>query len=60
MIHREEAAGDASLVMGLAWRDAGLLRVERRAPLVTAAGKILHLHAGPARGDASRVSGSRV
>lgn len=54
------AARDASLVMGIAWRDAGLLRVERRAPLVTAAGKILHLHAGPARGDASRVSGSRV
>ena len=35
--------------MGLAWREAGLLRVERRAPLVTASGKILHLHAnGPA------------
>jgi hypothetical protein len=38
----------AEKVMGLAWRDAGLLRVERRVPLVTASGKILHLHAAPA------------
>jgi hypothetical protein len=38
----------AEKVMGLAWRDAGLLRVERRAPLVTASGKILHLHVGGA------------
>jgi hypothetical protein len=39
-------------VMGLAWRDARLLRIERRAPLVTTAGKILHLHvnrSGPSR-----------
>ena len=35
----------AEQVMGLAWRDVGLLRVERRAPLATASGKILHLHA---------------
>ena len=34
----------AEAVMGLAWRDAELLRVERSAPLATAAGKILHLH----------------
>jgi len=26
------------------WRDADLLSVERRPPLLTAAGKILHLH----------------
>ena len=31
-------------VMGLAWREAGLLRVERRPPLTTVSGKILHLH----------------
>lgn len=31
-------------VMGLAWRGARLLRVERRPPLATAGGKILHLH----------------
>jgi hypothetical protein len=30
-------------VMGLAWRNAGILRVERRAPLSTGTGKILHL-----------------
>lgn len=36
-------------VMGLAWRDAALVRVERRAPLATAAGKVLHLHVGQAR-----------
>lgn len=34
----------AERVMGLLWRDAGLLRVERRAPLTTSSGKILHLH----------------
>ena len=39
------AGQGAQKVMGLAWRDAGLLRVERRVPLVTASGKILHLHA---------------
>jgi hypothetical protein len=35
----------AQRVMALAWRDAGLLRVERRRPEVTAGGKINHLHA---------------
>jgi hypothetical protein len=40
----------AERVMSLAWREAGLLRVERREPLATRSGKILHLHAP---GDAS-------
>jgi hypothetical protein len=31
-------------VMGLMWRQARLLRVERRSPLAAASGKILHLH----------------
>jgi hypothetical protein len=31
-------------VMGLLWREAGFLRVERVAPRITASGKILHLH----------------
>ncbi|MDR7522582.1 MAG: hypothetical protein QN168_08980 [Armatimonadota bacterium] len=31
-------------LMGLLWRDARLLRVERQAPQATASGKILHLH----------------
>jgi hypothetical protein len=35
----------AEHVMGLAWREAGLFRVERRPPQTTAAGRILHLHA---------------
>jgi hypothetical protein len=30
--------------MSLVWRDAGLLRVERRPPVATATGKVLHLH----------------
>ncbi len=34
-------------VMGLAWRGADLLRVERRTPLTTPSGKILHLHQVP-------------
>jgi hypothetical protein len=31
-------------LMGLLWQEAGVLHVERRPPLLTAAGKILHLH----------------
>lgn len=31
-------------LMGLAWRQAGLVEVERRSPVATGAGKILHLH----------------
>ena len=34
----------AERMMGIVWRDAGLLRVERRPPVITASGKILHLH----------------
>jgi hypothetical protein len=33
----------AARVMALNWRNAGILRVERRAPLTTANGKVLHL-----------------
>ena len=40
----------AERVMGLAWRDAGLPRVERQEPLATASGKIQHLHVGRRRG----------
>ena len=36
----------AERIMGEVWRDGGILRVERRAPLTTPSGKILHLHAG--------------
>lgn len=36
----------AERVMRLAWQDARLVRVERRLPLATASGKILHLHVG--------------
>lgn len=35
--------GGTERVMGLVWRDAGLLEVERRPPLSTSTGKILHL-----------------
>jgi hypothetical protein len=31
-------------MMALQWRQAGLLRVERRAPQATTSGKVLHLH----------------
>jgi hypothetical protein len=34
---------DAERVMGLAWRAGDIVRVERRSPLSTASGKILHL-----------------
>jgi hypothetical protein len=33
-------------VVELAWRDAGLLQVERRAPLATETGKVRHFHVG--------------
>jgi hypothetical protein len=36
-------------IMELAWREADVLRVERRAPMSTATGKILHLHRASAR-----------
>jgi hypothetical protein len=36
----------AERVMELLWREARLLRVERRPPLAAPSGKILHLHAG--------------
>jgi len=38
------AGAGVERVMGLLWRDAGFLRVERLAPRTTASGKILHLH----------------
>lgn len=31
-------------VMGLLWQEAGVLHVERRPPMLTRAGKVLHLH----------------
>lgn len=34
----------ASRVMGLTWRQAGILKIERRAPHTTTTGKIQHLH----------------
>lgn len=40
------AGGGPERVMGLAWRGAGLLRIERQPPLATGSGKILHLHVG--------------
>ena len=40
------AGAGAERIMGQVWRDGQLLRVERRAPLTTASGKILHLHVG--------------
>lgn len=41
---RISAGSGAERVMGLVWREAGVLRVERRPPITTPAGKILHLH----------------
>jgi hypothetical protein len=41
------AGSGVERVMTAQWRQAGLFTVERRAPLVTAGGKILHLHQAP-------------
>ena len=34
----------AERIMSLVWQDAELLRVERRPPIATETGKVLHLH----------------
>jgi hypothetical protein len=50
-LSRIGAGPGAARVMGLVWQDAQLLRVERRPPIMTSSGKILHLHVeGAARG----------
>ena len=36
-------ASEASRLMAAQWREAGIVRVDRRAPLTTPSGKILHL-----------------
>jgi hypothetical protein len=48
------AGSGTERIMGTVWRNADLLRVERRPPLTTASGKILHLHllSSEAEGDA--------
>jgi hypothetical protein len=51
--------GGVERVMALAWRGSGLIHVERRPPLATATGKILHLHTSSAR-DPSRVADDRM
>ena len=38
------SGSEAAKVMELMWRDAGLLKVERRPPFVTSSGKVLHLY----------------
>ena len=39
------AGSDVARVAGALWREMALLRVERRLPLPTSGGKILHVHA---------------
>jgi hypothetical protein len=39
----------ATRIMGTVWRDAKLLRVERREPRATVSGKVLHLHVARGR-----------
>ena len=38
------AGSGVERVMGLLWQDSGMVRVERRSPLATPTGKILHVH----------------
>ncbi|HEY7139051.1 MAG TPA: hypothetical protein VIE44_03055 [Methylomirabilota bacterium] len=38
------AGSGVERVMGILWKDAGMVRVERRPPYTTATGKILHVH----------------
>jgi hypothetical protein len=39
------AGTGAARIAGVLWRDAGVLRVERRPPVVGSSGKVLHYHA---------------
>jgi hypothetical protein len=48
------APGGADGVMTLVWRAAGLVEVERVAPLMTPAGKVLHVHRISRGGNGSR------
>lgn len=43
-IHGLSEGSQVNRVMALAWKEGRLLEVERREPLATASGKILHLH----------------
>ena len=45
----------AERLMGTLWRDAHLLRVERRPPIETGEGKIRHLHTPPRRPESPRL-----
>jgi hypothetical protein len=46
----------AERIMSAAWGEAGVVQVERRAPVATSSGKILHLHVegGPDPGPSTR------
>lgn len=43
-LHAIAPGSGGERMMSQLWRDAGLVRVERRAPVATGSGKILHLH----------------
>ncbi len=47
-LHALGRGEEAKHVMALYWKDARLLRVERRPPVATTTGKVLHLHRLPA------------
>ena len=49
----------AQRVMALFWENTNVLRVERRPPLATASGKILHLHVAPKIAHATREASAR-
>jgi hypothetical protein len=51
------AASDAARMMVQVWREGGGLVVERRRPLATASGKVLHLHYATPRGSAGPGTG---
>lgn len=51
--------GGVETVMSRAWKDGGWLTVERRPPLATASGKILHLHIPPSSPAGTAGGGQR-
>jgi hypothetical protein len=49
----------AERVMGMTWREAGILKIERRSPVTTTSGKILHLSLPrPAQNGQARQTGT--
>ena len=53
------ASSPAARLTELLWRESGTLRVERREPVATASGKVLHIHANDRRAGSRAADASQ-